>query len=343
MKRYGGFYDAICSMDNLREAHRNARKGKSHYKEVQMVDNDPDYYLKQIQQILLNQTYKVAQYETFKKVDKGKERLIYKLPYYPDRIIQWAILIQVEHVFLKTFIHDTFASLPNRGIHQCLKRLHKSMENREETLYCLKFDIKKYFPSIKQEILKAMLRRKFKDKRLLWLLDGIVDSSDEGIPIGNYMSQYLANYYLSWLDHWLKEDKKCRHYFRYMDDVVILGSDKNDLHRLKREIEEFLWDTLELELKGDWQIFPTYIRGVDFVGYRSFGDYTLLRKSTATNIKNKVKSIEQKGFVSEKDICSIESYKGWLKWADCFNLLIRWIRRFNYEGARNNTTRTCRN
>lgn len=327
MKRYNNIYEKVYDIDNLREAHKNARKGKTHYTEVKMVDKNSDYYLYQIQDILKNKTYKTSQYTIFKINDKGKEREIYKLPYYPDRIVHWAIMLQIEDIFIKSFIRDTFAAIPNRGIHDALKRLHKFMQDKEGTKYCLKLDIKKFFPNINHKILKQLLRRKFKDKDLLWLLDEIIDSVDgeKNVPIGNYLSQYFANFYLTYFDHWIKENKKIKYYLRYMDDIVILHSDKKFLHELRKEIEKYLQNNLDLALKENWQVFPTYIRGVDFVGYRSFGDYTLLRKSTAKQFKRKMRRISKKEKINYHDFCTIQSYKGWLKWTNCYNLEQKYI------------------
>lgn len=322
MKRYGNLYADIYDIENLKEAHRNARKGKSHYHEVQMVDSDPDYYLKQVHTMLKRKTYIVSKYSTFVKIDKGKERIIYRLPYYPDRIIQWAILLQIEHIFMSTLIYDTYASLPGKGIHRCLSRLHKAIKNHDETKYCLKFDIKKFFPTVDQEILKTLLRRKFKDPELLWLLDSIVNSCNQGLPIGNYLSQYFANFYLAYFDHWLKEEKGCKYYYRYMDDVVILSSDKKFLHTLKNDIDKYLNRNLNLILKENYQVYPTHKQGIDFVGYRSFGRYTLLRKATVKSIKAKMFQLAKKAKIDDSDIGSFASYSGWVKWGNCYNLFV---------------------
>ena len=301
-----------------------------------MVDFNPEKYLIPLQGSLINKTYQTSEYSSFIKNDKGKEREIFRLPYYPDRICQWAIMLQIEDILLNTLIYYTYASIHNRGIHKALKRVNKVMNDRKGTQYCLKFDIKKYFPSINQDILKTLLRKKFKDEDLLWLLDEIIDSADEGIPIGNYLSQYLANFYLTYFDHWMKEDKKCKYYFRYMDDIVILHENKEYLHQLKKDVEKYLDKNLNLRLKENWQVFPTYVRGLDFVGYRSFGDYTLLRKSTAKNIKNKVKEVQLRE-LKKGDVNSIMSYMGWLEYCNSYNFkqkyLIPTIRRFENEGA----------
>lgn len=331
IKRYGNIYPKIYDYNNLKLAHRNARKNKTFYDEVKTVDKNIDYFLIQLQNMLIWKTYKTSDYEIFTLIDQGKEREIYKLPYFPDRICQWAIMLQTEDIFMETFTDFTCASLPNRGIHYALDLETRYLKNAEDTKYCLKIDVKKFFPSVDHETLKRLLRRKFKDPDLLWLLDEIIDSidGDRGLPIGNYTSQYLANFYLAYFDHWLKEEKDVKYVIRYMDDIVIFSNSKEYLHELRKEIEEYLIINLKLKLKENWQVFPTRIRGVDFVGYRHFGDYILLRKSTSKDLiramRDIMKKLENGGQLTYSEWCSINSYKGWLKWCNGHNLYEKWI------------------
>lgn len=327
MKRYNDIFPKIVDMENLREAFKNAKKGKSHYHEVKMVAKDPDFYLSKIQEMLINGTYKTSKYETFIKNDKGKEREIYKLPFYPDRIIHWAIMLQIEPIFMKTFTTFTNASLKDRGIHRTLDQLDKMLLDKEGTKYCLKIDVEKFFPNINHDILKELLRKKFKDKLLLNLLDEIIDSIDgeKGVPIGNYLSQYFANFYLAYFDHWLKETKKCKYVLRYMDDIVILHSDKNFLHQLRKDISVYLDKNLNLKLKDNWQVYPVDSRGIDFVGYKTFRKYKLLRKSTYKRMKTKCIKLEKKSLLSFSDFCSVNSYLGWIKWCNGHNLSKKYI------------------
>lgn len=332
MKRYGNIYPKIYEYQNLQQAHHNARKGKSFYSEVQMVNTNEKHYLTLLQDMLINKTYKTSKYHIFKIKDKGKEREIYKLPYFPDRICHWAIMQQIEFIFLNTFTNFTCASIPNRGIHYALQLLNKYLKDIEGTKYCLKIDIKKFFPNINHNILKKLLRRKIKDNDLLWLLDEIIDSidGDIGVPIGNYLSQYFANFYLAYFDHWLKEEKKVRYVIRYMDDIVCLHQSKEFLHQLQKDIDNYLNDNLMLKIKENWQVFPTTIRGIDFVGYRHFGNYILLRKSTAKNMKRKLKKINNKyqknELINHSDWCCINSYIGWVSWCNGHNLYTKYIK-----------------
>ena len=326
MKRYGNMYPKIWDMENIKLAHKNARKGKLHYQEVQMVNGNEEYYLSQIQDMLKNKTFKNSEYEIFIKKDSGKERQIYKLPYFPDRIIHHSIMQILEPLWVNTLIADTYSSLKDRGIHKGVKRIKTALKDKENTRYCLKMDVRKFYPSINHDILKSIIRLKIKDPDVLWILDEVIDSTD-GVPIGNYLSQYFGNLYLSGLDHWIKETAECKYYFRYCDDMVILHSDKNHLSQLRIEISNYLESVLNMKLKNNWQIFPVDKRGIDFLGYRFYHGHTLLRKSIATRFKQRMKDIkENHPYLTPINIISgVMSYYGWMKHADCYNLQTKYI------------------
>lgn len=332
MKRYGNLYEKIYDMNNLRLAHKNAKKGKGWYKEVKMIDENPDFYLKKLQDMLINKTYHTSEYQTFIKKEGGKEREIFKLPYFPDRVCQWAVMLVIEPILLNYFTNDTYSAIPERGIHLCLNRLKKALQTDvPNTQYCLKMDAKKFYPSINHDILKLKYRGLFKDPDLLWLIDEIIDSTegDTGIPIGNYLSQYSGNFYLAKFDHWVKEVKHIKYYYRYMDDIVILGNNKEELHALRKEIDGIFKTKLKLKVKENWQVFPTFKRGIDFVGYRVFMNYSLLRKSTCKQFKKKMITINKKRLNNQEltfsEWCSINSYKGWLMSCDSHRLSEKYI------------------
>ena len=332
MKRFNHLYEKVYDIDNLRKAHKNASKGKGWYYEVKEINKDPDRYLYQLQDMLKNKTYHTSQYVNFLKVESPKERLISKLPYFPDRICHWALLQVIEPILLRNFIADTYSAMPNRGIHYGMKRLLRDMRNDPVGCkYCLKLDMKKYYPSINHTILKQKYARLIKDKDLLWLIGEIIDSTegDTGIPIGNYLSQYSGNLYLSGFDHWIKEVKRVKHYYRYMDDIVILSDSKEQLHELIRDIKAYAHQELRLNVKENWQIFPTFVRGLDFLGYRFFRGYILLRKTTYQNMRKKLRTLRKKVERGRKmnfhEWCSISSYNGWLTHCNSYRLYKAYI------------------
>lgn len=318
MKRYNHLFEKICSLDNILEAHNHAKKGKRHYSEVQTVNTNPEYYAKLIRNMLINHEYRVGEYDIFKRiVDSGKERDIYRLDYYPHRIIHHAILQIMEPIWVKSMISQSYCCIKGRGIHKALIKLKKDLFI-DKPAYCLKLDIKKFYPNIDNNILKNIVRLKIKDKHVLWLLDEIIDSS-KGLPIGNYMSQFFANLYLNQFDHWCKQELKIKHYYRYCDDIVILNDNKQLLHSWLKQIEQYLQNNLKLTVKENWQVFPIDKRGIDFLGYRFFSGYTLLRKTISKKvikISNKIRH----GQIKISNIRGLMSYYGWMIHCNSLNL-----------------------
>lgn len=288
-----------------------ARKGKLQQPGVIKHDRNREANIYRLHEFLINKTYQTSAYTTF-TIFEPKERLIFRLPYYPDRITHHAVMNILEPIFVSTFTADTYSCIKQRGIHAAANAVRKALEDSAATQYCLKLDIKKFYPNIDHDILKSLLRKKFKDPDLLWLLDSIIDSA-EGLPIGNYLSQYFANFYLSYFDHWIKEEKRVRYYFRYADDLVILAQDKPYLHALLSEIRNYLSDKLHLQVKENYQVFPIEQRGIDFVGYVFYHTHTRLRKSIKKNFARKLSK--------NPNPQSIASYKGWAKHANCNHLL----------------------
>jgi len=275
-----------------------------------MVDGDTEKYYLMIRKMLIEKSFINSPYVVMMRTDGLKEREIWKLPYFPDRIIHHCIVNILEPIWTRGFIRDTYSSLPGRGVHDGVKRLRRALTSVDETKYCLKLDVRKFYRSIDHSVLKSLLRRKIKDPDVLWLLDLIINSAP-GVPIGNYSSQYFANLYLSDFDHWIKETLRVRYYFRYCDDLVLLAGEKEEVHRLRIDINRYLSERLKLDIKKNWQVFPVDARGIDFLGYRFFHGFTLVRKSIVQRFKEKVKTSELK---------SLAAYNGWFIWADTYNL-----------------------
>lgn len=311
MKRISGLYEKIYSIENLNLADSIARKGKLKQPGVIEHDKNREENINKLHGILKNKSYKTSEYTTF-KIFEPKERLIFRLPYYPDRIVHHAIMNILEPIFISTFTANTYSCIKGRGIHAAFNAIKIALKNNDETQYCLKLDIRKFYPSIDNNILKNLLRKKFKDNDLLWLLDEIIGST-QGLPIGNYMSQMFANFYLSYFDHWIKEKIKVKYCFRYADDIVILSNNKEYLHQILFNIKIYLNNNLKLTVKDNYQIFPVDKRGIDFIGYVFRHTHILLRKSIKQNFARMIKNNKNKQ--------SIASYNGWTIHCNSKNLL----------------------
>lgn len=331
MKRIGNLYEKIYDIENLRLAHKQARRGKSFYTEVKLIDENEDEYLYRLQDMLIHKTYHTSKYEVFEKKEGKKIRKIYKLPYFPDRICQWAIIQVIEPYLMRTLTDDTYSALPGRGVERARRKMVRALKtDPENTVWCLKIDISKYYPNVNIEKLKLKYRRLFKDNDLLWLLDEILDSNpDTGVPIGNYLSQYSGNIYLSDFDHRVKEVYHIKHYFRYMDDMVFLSSSKEELQALIKEITKYLADEYDLKVKDSWSLFRVEDRGIDFVGYVFKHDSIRLRKSIAHSIKKTSSKIRWRVNndmeLNRHLYFSFNSLKGWLKHSHSGWLKIRYF------------------
>ena len=330
MKRYNNLYPQITDYENLQLAHKNAQKGKKHYPEVVKVNAREEEYLTDLQKQLQDKSFVNSEYKTFTKYGGKKNRTIYRLPYYPDRIVHHAIMNVCEPMWQNSLIRDTYAALKGRGIHDGVRRMKRFLQDKESTLYCLKFDIQKFYPSIDNDILyHHILPKKIKCKDTLWLL-GQIAYSTIGLPIGNYLSQIWGNLYLNPFDWFIKQEKGIKYYARYCDDLVILHNSKQYLHKLKQECEEWLWNNLKLQIKGDWQVFPRLKRSIDFLGYIFCDGYTLVRKDIKERFIRKINNVRKKwkNLPASKIINTIMSYYGWFKHANARNL---WKKHINGE------------
>lgn len=313
MKRSGNLWTTICNMENLQKAHHAARRGKAHYPEVKLVNANGPAALQHVYESLSNKTFTTSAYQIEERIVGRKTRTIHKLPYYPDRIVQHALINVCGPLWKASFIRDTFQSIAGRGTHDARKRVEMAVRGNPK-LYALKFDVKKYYPSIDNEILKREVRRKIKCGDTLWLIDNIIDSN-QGLPIGNYSSQYLGNVYLSSFDWWIKQTLKPVGYFRYCDDIVILAGSAEEAHGYRKDIFAKLAQEYKLEIKPDWQVFPISSRGLDFVGFVFWPTHTRLRKGIAGGVRNKANAIRHNGgtLTPYQIVNGAGSYWGWCK------------------------------
>lgn len=319
MKRIGYLFEKVCDMDNLRMAEANAGTGKGSRQEVAQFRDNLEQNLADIRAQLVNRTYHTSQYTCFIK-HEPKERVIYKLPY-RDRVVQWAIMQVLVDIWTPIFTRDTYACIKGRGVHSLLQRLRKELRNDPDgTKYCHKIDIRKFYPSITHSILKEVVRQRIKDPALLWLLDDIIDSAD-GVPIGNYISQYFANLYLAELDHIVKEQWGVKYYYRYADDIVVLSDSKEFLHGIHTKMVQYLAEHRRLELKPNYQIFPVEARGIDFIGYVTRHTYCRARKRNKKALCKIVAKLRHKGLTGEEIRLRVASRLGFIVHADSKHLI----------------------
>lgn len=278
MKRHGQLMEAIADPANLRLAFWKAAKSKRAKADCRAFQDRLDENVASLQAELLSGSVAVGEYHTFTIYDP-KERTICAASF-RERVLHHALMNVCEPVLERAAIFDSYACRKGRGQQVAVRR---AMGYARQNGWFLKMDIRKYFDSIDQDVLRGLLARKFKDAGVLEVFDRILatyqTAPGRGLPIGNLTSQHFANYYLAPLDRFLKEGLQCRSYVRYMDDFVVWGETAAELREVWRQVEDFLTTELKLELKSNVMLNRTE-RGMDFLGYRIFPrDLRLARRS----------------------------------------------------------------
>ncbi len=320
-------YEKALSYETLMKAHMQSRKGKGYRKEIILFNLKQEEYIMWLYEQLKLCKYKHGKYITF-YITEPKLRKIEKTKYI-DRIVhRWYVNSFIEPYFVPQFINTSYACLKGKGMHKACLDVQKAMKHCKNIwgeYYILKMDIKKYFENIHKDILYEILQRKIKDKKILWLTKEIIYSNNgkTGLPIGNYTSQMYANIYLNELDQYVKHNLKCKYFFRYMDDGIILLKTKEKAKEILEAIQKFLKEKLKLELNQKTQIFKNK-QGVNFCGYK-INEYRLkIRDKGKRRLKKKIKSLKEK--VAKGEITSKEAklylagHLGYIKIADVKNL-----------------------
>ncbi len=313
MRRVGNVYEKLLDKELLKKAIENAAKdkGDSHY--VRIVTGDILHHADLLYEILSNDAFKPSPYREELLQCKDKVRRIMKHDFFPDRCIEHAIALVMLPKWDGVVRDCSFASWKGRGIN-CKDRRHSfayqvkrtiAKHKMKNTLYCLKFDIRKCYESVNNEVLKGIIRKYCKDERMNRLLDTFIDSN-VGLPIGSYMSQLLINLLLTQLDLFVLHECRCREYARYMDDGAVFSEDKQLLQQVKHRIQNFLYYELGgMELNGKRQVFPIgktrKERPLDMCGYCFYRGFTLIRKRIKLAIKER-----------RNNPLSMASYKGLL-------------------------------
>jgi RNA-directed DNA polymerase len=342
MKTYNKLYKEIISFENLILAWKKARKGKTKKEYVVKFEEELFCNLMALHYELKYKSYKPRELVTFVLRDP-KTRVISKSDF-RDRIVHHAVCNILEPIFDKSFIYDSCANRLGKGNLFGLKRLkcfirkvsknglvakNRFQDKNYIVGYCLKADIRHYFEEVDHEILINLLSRKVTNKDVIWLIRQILKNNSvssgggerlQGMPLGNLTSQFFANVYLNELDYFVKHNLKAKYYIRYVDDFVILHNSKEQLEIWKRNIDKFLRGKLKIELHPQKSRIIPLSRGIDFVGFRNFYCYRLVRK------RNIRKMLIKLDFLRSRELSYwelMESYQGWqayVKWANSFHL-----------------------
>lgn len=329
MKSYNNLWEKFISDENIELAIRNARKGKSERKSVKRRLDNPNLKaeIKAYAENFKNKPHRPK--EIYDGIQRKKRTII--VPSFDEQVIHHMVVNVLKPIFYRGMYEHSYGSIPKRGGHKG-KNTIKKWINRggRNCKYVLKMDIKKYFDSIPHDIFLAKLHRIIRDERFFNVLEEITNITPVGLPLGFYTSQWTANWYLQGLDHYIKEDLKATYYIRYMDDMVIFGSNKKELHRMRAAIEKYLNDNLGLKLKENWQVFRFdycgKYRDLDFMGFRFYRDKIILRKTIMLKASRKAKKIFKKEKPSIYAVRQMLSYLGWIIHTDTYNFYLTWIK-----------------
>lgn len=339
MKRYGNLWPQVIAFENLLRAARQAQKGKRFRSNVLDFNYHLEQNLAQLQQELQNQTYQPGAYRSF-RIFEPKPRLISAAPY-RDRVVHHALCNVIVPIFERTFIADSYANRLGFGTHRALHRFTQFARSNQYVLQC---DVRKYFPSIDHLILKHILSRKIKCPETLWLMNLIVDHSNEqepvieyfpgdtlftpcerrhGLPIGNLTSQFFANCYLNGFDHFVKEQLKVQCYLRYVDDFALFSNNYHFLVVARQAIEDYLI-TLRLSIHPiKSQLFETRI-GANFVGFRILPDRIRVRNDNLRRSRLRLRRLKAAYYNGEIDLQqfnqSLQCWLSHLNHADTYRL-----------------------
>ena len=332
MKTHRHLFEEIVKDENLELAIKEACKSrkKSHKKKTRLerLKTDPDR-IKKVKDWVLN--YKPMRRQPHEIYDgiARKKRYIY-VPSVRETVVQHAVVQVLNKYLMKGVYEHTYAAIKGRGQHKAKAYIERYIRKHPKKVkYYLKMDIKQYFPSVPQDRLIAKLEREVKDTRTIDLVRMILYASEDGIPLGYYISQWFANYYLRDMDHKIKEMVGKNLYIRWMDDMVIFAGNKRELHRYKNEIADMLAN-LGLRLKENWRIerFDHRKGGcfLDFMGFRFYRNRTTLRRTIYYRMTRKARRIARKEKPTIFEMRQFLSYLGWIKHSDTYGAYLEYVK-----------------
>ncbi len=333
MKTYKHLYPEICHLTNLQRAYRAAAKGKRGKPSVAAFEFNLEENLLRLREELTAKSYAPGPYRHF-TIHYPKHRKISAAPF-RDRVVHHALVRQIEPIFERRFIHDSYACRVGKGTHRALDRCQEFARQRR---YVLQWDLVQFFPSVDLQILRGILARLIADPDTLWLIDRILDSgagvlADEydmvyfpgddltaacrprGLPIGNLTSQFWANCLLNELDQFVKRELKCRHYIRYVDDGLLFHDETRTLHRWRVAMGEF---SVGLRLKlheRQARVYPVST-GIPFLGFRVYPDHRRLKPANGHAYRQRLKTLIVQYAAGEIDFEYLTaSVQGWVNHA----------------------------
>ena len=302
-KRIGHLYEKFSDREWVKWVLTEACKYRNGRKDVEVVKNDLDNKTEELCRMLETGTFIPHEARSRLMFDSScqKHRTISTVPFYPDCCVQWLIVEAMKQpVFMRGMDAYCSASIPGRGGIHVYKKIKEHMAKKyKQSKYALQMDVRHYYDNVSIPILMKKLERRCKDRKMLDLIHSIISASasdkvnQKGLAIGLYLNQWLANFFLEDVDRAVRESGLAPCFVRYMDNLTVIGSSKRKLRKLKELVERNLKE-IQLELKGDWQIFRTKDRDIRAVGYRFFANGSvMLRKRNWLKMRRQFIRVER--------------------------------------------------
>lgn len=352
-KKAGFLYDKMLDRDFIRTVILEAAKGKRKRREVRRVLANLDDYVEKTYDMLASESFVPTPPKEKEIFDESSQkwRVIKMVPFWPDAVMHWLLVTAMKDVLMRGMYHWSCASIPGRGGKRVRQYLHRAMrDDPKGTKNAAELDVKHFYPSISIRRLIRALARKIKDKRFLKTIYAVLQSCGGGLAIGYYICQWLANYFLEPLDHFICSLPGVKYYTRHMDNLTLLGPNKKLLHKAVRAIEQFLREKLGLTLKGNWQVYRTGFtasvakkhkllderkrklqkpRMVSAVGFRFSHTHVILRKRNFLRFTRQCRRVKKR-LDAEKPIAfrqasGLLSRIGQLKHCDSHEIRVKYV------------------
>lgn len=293
MKRKGNLYPAIYDFDNIVSAYKEVCRNTKNKRKVHTFKQYECVYISRIHNILENKSYVPGPCNVFTIYEPKKRRIVSQNML--DKVVNHLVSRYILYPALLPHLIDVnVASRPGLGTSEGIRlsnKFHRKCKNKYNSYYILKCDISGFFASIDHNILKSKLKRQIKDKDALKIVFDIIDSEKKGLSIGAMTSQVLAIFYLSDLDHFIKEQLKIKYYVRYQDDFLLFHPSKQYLKYCLNEIKNFL-SKEKLYLNKKTRLYKNTNNFI-FLGRKKDGNYARYR-----NVKRKLR---KKLYLYKKD------------------------------------------
>lgn len=317
-------YETLCDREYLeRAADLALQSGDGTItKQKQAFIDNREQRMSELVTMMTNQTYSFSALHQ-RIIYEPKERKIDIPKFFPDRIIERGATDLVKQDIIDSLITNTYGSIKGRGLHDCASAIKVAVQKYPNG-YFVKIDAKHYYESINHNRLKAILKTIIFDENIYKLFCAIIDAHKQGLAIGVFPSQYLANFYLSIVDWAMTEGFGFTNYFRYMDDIVIITKDKAEANRALETLR-YLFRMIHLTLKDNERVAPlTY--GIDFCGYVFYPTHTALRKSIKLKAQRKARELDKLGVSDEVWKQQMAAYYGWFIHANCAHLWLSLVK-----------------